>query len=490
MISLKPRSILQLTVTGFLAVTALLVIALVITARQLDGLSERSQQIISQSATAMTASRTLIQQATAMERNARQYNIVGDPEILKVYADRRQSFAEAAQQLSALNLSTKMTDLLNALVRNEALAFTVLTSGRPGRALPDNALAASPALPGSDNTLYPQLLESAYSISDLINAWTRTQLADLREEAQETRNMLTIQALTLIGAALLLAGVFTALITRPLVQIERAINRLGGGQYDSPIRITGPRDLMSLGGHLDWLRSRLGKLERQRSSFFRHVSHEFKTPLAALQESTALLKDGVVGPLNDEQKEILRIQSSNCQRLQTLIDDLLRYHRESFSVLNTMPQAVRFDRVVESVASAHELLIKSERLQLKCHLDKLTVQGNPEQLRVVVDNLLTNAIKFSPGEGIIALDLHQEADEAVLDVRDQGPGVPRNESEKVFDAFYQGKPAGKPFLKGSGLGLSIAQEYVNANGGRIRVKESAGGAHFEVRFPLPGKDAA
>src|SRR5690606_28413123 len=132
-------------------------------------------------------------------------------------------------------------------------------------------------------------------------------------------------------------------------------------------------DLSSLGSRLDWLRSRLGKLERQRSSFFRHVSHEFKTPLAAMQESSALLKDEVVGPLNAEQKEILRIQGSNCQRLQALIDDLLRYHMESFSVLNAMPREVRRGKVVEQVVAAHELTIKSERLSLRRHLERRSV---------------------------------------------------------------------------------------------------------------------
>src|SRR5690606_27517026 len=176
---------------------------------------------------------------------------VGDNEILKVYADRRQSFAGAAQELSELGLSEGMTELLNGSVRNEALAYTVLTSGT----------SSSP-----DNPLYPQLLEIAYSISDLINEWTNGQLPDIRQATEETRNLLTIQALLLISAALVLAGVFTALITRPLLQIEKAINQLGGGQYEEPIKVTGPRDLISLGGRLDWLRSRLGKLERQRSS--------------------------------------------------------------------------------------------------------------------------------------------------------------------------------------------------------------------------------
>ena len=467
---MRARSILQLTVTGFLTVTVLLIVALVITARELDGLSEQSRLIISQSAQAMTAGRSLIQQAAAMERNARQYNIVGDSEILNVYANRRKTFAAAAQQLSSLELSQDMTGLLHSLVRNEALAYNGLTSGASAEA---------------DNPLYPHLLEISYRISDLVEQWTAVQLAALREEAGETRALLTLQALLLISSALLLAGVFTALITRPLYEIEKAINQLGGGQYAKPIRIHGPRDLISLGGRLDWLRSRLGKLEQQRSSFLRHVSHEFKTPLAAMQESAALLKEGVVGPISPQQKEILEIQSHNCQRLQALIDDLLRYHSDSFSVLATMPRPLRLDRVIEEVVAAHELLLRSQRLRVERRLGRLIVEGDREQLRVVIDNLFTNAIKYSPEGGRIELALQRDRGDILFIIQDEGPGIDPEERERVFDAFYQGRSSGKPFFNGSGLGLAIVQEYVKANGGQVAAADSPRGARFELRFPAP-----
>src|SRR5690606_17085381 len=160
------------------------------------------------------------------------------------------------------------------------------------------------------------------------------------------------------------------------------------------------------------------------------------------------------------------------------------------SVLNAMPREVRLDKVVEQVVAAHELTIKSERLSLRRHLERLSVLGDPEQLRVVIDNLVTNAIKFSPLEGKVEMRLRREEGEAVFDIFDEGPGIPAADAERIFDAFYQGPPVRKPFFKGSGLGLSIAQEYVNANGGSIRALESQTGAHFQVRFQLQGRDTA
>src|SRR5688572_23629722 len=117
--SIKPRSILQLTITGFLAVTGLLIAALVVTAEQLDGLSDRSQRVISQSASAMRASRILIEQMTAMERNIRQYRILEDAEILKVYANRRITFTEVAVEVEQLKLDDEITEYVNTLLANE-----------------------------------------------------------------------------------------------------------------------------------------------------------------------------------------------------------------------------------------------------------------------------------------------------------------------------------------------------------------------------------
>src|SRR5690606_36639669 len=195
-----------------------------------------------------------------------------------------------------------------------------------------------------------------------------------------------LQALLCIGAASLAAALFIVLITRPLQQIDSAINQLGSGGYGQKIHITGPRDLQALGLRLDWLRNRLGELEQQRASFLRHVSHELKTPLAAMQEGAALLNEGVVGSLTPEQKEISRIISNNCQRLQGLIEGLLRHNSQNFEVLNAMPEPVRFDQVVDQVVEAHQLLVASGRTVIERRLEKLTVMGDPERLRVIVDN--------------------------------------------------------------------------------------------------------
>jgi two-component system sensor histidine kinase GlrK len=105
-------------------------------------------------------------------------------------------------------------------------------------------------------------------------------------------------------------------------------------------------------------------------------------------------------------------------------------------------------------------------------------------LRAVTANLVSNAIKYSPDEGMISLALRQQGDEVVLDIGDAGPGVPVEDREKVFDWFYQGEGSPRGRLQGSGLGLAIAREFVLAHGGRIEILHETGpGAHFRVTLP-------
>jgi len=186
--------------------------------------------------------------------------------------------------------------------------------------------------------------------------------------------------------------------------------------------------------------------------------------------------------LSKEQKKIICIQRKHCQRLQVLIDDLLQYQLQSFSVLEDRRSPVRLDNVVEKVIASHELIIRSCKINIVSKLNSVTVKGDAEQLRVIIDNLLTNAIKYSPGGSIVEISLKLHDGRVLFDISDEGPGIALHERDKIFSAFYQGAQHGKEFLKGSGLGLAIAREYILANKGTIELRKSVKGAHFQIYF--------
>jgi len=464
----RTRSIMQLTILGFLAVTALLISALVISARQLDTLTMSGQMTVNQSATAMRASRELIEHSGALERSARQFLILRDPALREVYDDRRESLHDTPLQLLALSQDDAITEQAGELRDVEFQAYREL-----------NAATSETSFE------YPRLLETAYELTRLTSAWVDARAAELRDQTAQSQRALNIRTLRLVCTALLLAVLFVALITRPMRRLDTAIKNLGRGEYEDRIKIGGPSDLQLLGSRLDWLRDRLQQLEQQRSEFLRHVSHELKTPLAAMQESAALMADGIAGPINEEQRTLIAILSNNCQRLLGLIEGLLRHNADSFAIVDAPPEAIKLTDLVAEIVLTHQTAAQSAGISINTQLDKIAISGDRERIRVIVDNLLSNAVKFSPQGGSIGVTMTRDGDLAHIDIVDQGPGVPEAELEKIFTPIFQGSARPREHYHGTGLGLAIAREYAERTGGKLTVfnRKAEQGACFRLSLP-------
>lgn len=315
------------------------------------------------------------------------------------------------------------------------------------------------------------------------NRLYRTETAATKAMADQAQRILFWQALALVPIAVMLAGAFTILIARPIQQIDRAIRRLGDGDFSIPIVVGGPQDLERLGRQLDWLRLRLAELEAQKAKFLQHVSHELKTPLTALREGAQLLADEVGGKLSAQQIEVAHILLQNSIHLQRLIEDLLNFNVTQLRTTALAIAPFRPDEVVREVLNTHKLAAMNKGVRFQTSLCEITMLGDREKFRIIVDNLVSNGIKYSPAEQPLILTLSADAGFLQLDVQDFGPGIEPPDRARVFDAFYQGAARYQAHVKGTGLGLSIAREYVLAHSGSIEIIENEG-AHFRVRMPL------
>jgi two-component system sensor histidine kinase GlrK len=242
--------------------------------------------------------------------------------------------------------------------------------------------------------------------------------------------------------------------------------------------------LRYLGRRLDWLRRRLEEFETQKNRFLRHVSHELKTPLTALREGAELLNDQVAGPLVPAQKQVVSIMRDNSVKLQRLIEELLDYQRALHAAASLEVKPLILDSLVAEAARAHELAAQAKGLRLSIDSQAAMVEADPEKLRSIVDNLVSNAVKFTPPGGSITVKARVQSGEAVIEVIDSGPGVPPEERDSIFNLFFRGRGKGEGTrVKGSGLGLAIARELVEAHGGHIAVVPEGSGGHFKVTLP-------
>lgn len=470
----RPDSILGLILTGYMLALLPLVLALGLAVIQVKRLAEQSQITVFQVVEAAQGGRLLSSQLTAMERSARQYLVLRDEELLDVYREAHRAFSRTLERLNALTLDKKRRQILNRLGTLERELFQIFAFPREKPVVIEVRVAD-----------FGQMLELVQKFLTQSADWVDREVRDLQRLAEAATLRLSWLIFAVIPAVIVLTGIFTVLIVRPLQHMVRAIHRLGREDFTRPIVVRGPRDLEAVGKRLDWLRSRLAELNEQKIRFLRHVSHELKTPLTALREGAELLSDQVIGPLNREQQEVAAILRGNSLQLQRLIEDLLNFNQALSRNVKLHLETIRLDQVVKEIIGTQRLAWKARKLCVIPNLAALCLPGDREKLATIVDNLLSNAIKFSPPGGTIEVELKALDSMAQLEVRDAGPGFDPRDQVRVFEAFYQGHTVADGHVKGSGLGLAIAKEYALAHQGRLEiVKLDRGGGCVRLSLPL------
>ncbi|MCA1799021.1 MAG: HAMP domain-containing protein [Xanthomonadaceae bacterium] len=462
---LNPYSITVLVTAGFLLVALPLVVAILSTHALTGQLARTTAAAFSAGVASARDAQILQEQMTATERNARQYQIVGDPVLMMLVRDRQ----------------TRMLDILDRLdahLGEPAPEAAALRSGLP--ALVD-ALALER---DTDLSGFERLHPSARALSARVNEDIDAAVVAGMRQAEETREMLLGQTALLIPLAAVIAFIFVVLIVRPIRALAKAIRQLGHGDRQSPVRVSGPADFRRLGAQLEWLRVRLAEVEQEKARFLRHVSHELKTPLANIREGSELLLDGSAGALGAQQAEIATILRDNGVSLQTSIENLLNFNAWQ----DRNAQVVRTDAdigtMLERACDAHRLAIQRNAIQMVVAHGPATWWVDEEKLQVLLDNLLSNAVKYSPQGGTIRIQIRADGDAAIIDVVDDGPGVPPDERARIFEAFFQGSRPQQGHVKGTGIGLSVVRECARMHDGHAEViTDERGGGHFRVTIP-------
>ncbi len=468
-----PKSFPMLILAGFSLAVVPLIFALVNNAVSIRELATKSQRAVFNAVQATQSSRQMIEQITGMERSVRQFSILADPQIFSVFETSHRDFLETVRRMRVLPLLPAQQRVLDRMSEIENLLFTSVAG-----------LRDQPRLVADLVDDYVSLGELARSLDAMGRESVQRETAAMQALSGEVNTFIYWQLVALIPVALFLVVGSTILILKPIRQIEDALKRIGDGDFQHPVNVSGPRDLEDLGRQIDWVRMRLMELEEQKTRFLHQVSHELKTPLSAIREGAELMADGAVGELKPAQIEVAHILHENTLRLQRLIEDLLNFHTVQFQRSGIHLEMVRLPAVIQRVADAHRLPMRAKDIRLNVNCPEIALQADENKLEVILDNLLSNAVKFSPAFGEIMISAQAHENEVVLDVTDEGQGVAPAERERVFEPFYQGKARAEASVKGTGLGLAIVREYVAAHAGRVEILDTHGqGAHFQVRLP-------
>jgi len=458
---------------AFMAVP--LLIAILTAVLQMRDLADTGQKIVAQGVTGARASQALFGQIASLERTARLYQVLSDPKLLDLYATQDEHLSATREQLHTLATGEARSTLEELGQLQQSIRNTVMSTP-----------ASSGAAAASDlSSRFTQLGALVEKVAEQSNAQVDAEVKALEARTLEARKQLFWETLLLLPLAVVAVFVLTLGVGRPLRQLDRAISELGEGRFTNAIAVSGPHDLERLGGQLEWLRQRLLELAHERNRFLRHMSHELKTPLANIREGTELLMDGAVGELDSNQREVAAILRENGIKLQRMIENLLSFSAWQTSSVGLEMTEFRLRPLVKQVLENQQLTLLSQRVRLDVRVEDVTLVADRGKIRLILENLVSNAVKYSPKGGTIHLQARATGPQLVLDVADSGPGIPLEDRGHVFEAFYTGRAARSTAVKGTGIGLSVVLEFVAAHGGTVQIVDGEfPGAHFRITMPI------
>ncbi|MFK8043088.1 sensor histidine kinase [Congregibacter sp.] len=497
-------TLLQLILLGFAAVILPLAIAIWIAIVRSEEFAITSRNAIVSVQSSTDASRQLASRINSVERSARQFFALEDLQIHAIYEGHRGDLLQLLNSMRDMpnveGAKSVLADLRDAdarLYRHISVVSSSMTeesvdprvSQAQAQILPTpfkRLTGPSPSIdskllnPRDVEVLFDTLRSKSAELIALHSQRGRELSTVLTGQVSQLRNSLVLLAALVIPLSLILAAVFLVLIRRPLRELDSSIRTLGDGALAKPVRIGGARDLTELGQRLDWLRERLVTLESQKTRFLRDVSHELKTPLTNIREASELLLYESSESSETEVATITRILHDNGLRLQSLIEELLRFGAAD---RDSEHQPLALDTLIEAIVKRQAIAVQSRRLKLRLDLESVYIHANSRQIEIVVDNLLSNAIKFAQPGGSVNMMLKRTQSDVILDVKDDGPGVPKEHRQRIFEWFFRGSEDTQALVSGSGMGLAIADEYVRLHRGTLTLPACSTGTVFRLTLP-------
>ena len=286
----------------------------------------------------------------------------------------------------------------------------------------------------------------------------------------------------LIGTCLLVGILVTSQLSKfffnPIKKLRGAMDKVAEGDFSVRLEEkSSSKEIMEIYTGFNLMAHELSSTEILQTDFVSNVSHEFKTPINAIEGYSTLLQDS--DNLDDDQREYIDKILFNTQRLSSLVGSILLLSKLENQQIPSHQVEYRLDEQVRQSIVALEPAWEQKDIEFDVELDRVSYLGNEPMMRHVWDNLISNAVKFSPNGGAVKIHLVKKLKRLIFTVEDQGPGLSEEAQKHIFDKFYQADASHKQ--EGNGLGLALVKRILTIEKGQITAENiPEGGCRFTV----------
>lgn len=476
---------------GSLAIIVVVAGVNIYTLSQLRQLSTLSTELVSNHYPAIETAKRLIASLYTQLRSEKKYLAVRDEAFLNDFDEESEEFRKTLSSLLQRESSSQGQTLLKD---TERLHDVYLTLFRDAAARQSGPLRKpSVRYENQRDVLMIQIPNALKAYGELHENRIGKVVNDSRERALRAETITRQLVILALLLGLVLAGVASYSILRPLRRLQEHIRTIGQGHFGGSLEVAAPSDLLELVETVNWMGKKLQELDDMKAEFLAHISHELRSPLASIREGTQLLLDEIPGPLSQGQRETLQIMSDSSRRLIHMISTLLDLSKIEAGMMEYRVALTDLSRVAESSMNKIHLLAEGKHVQIMIEAParRLWVPADGARIEQVLDNLLSNALKFSPNGAAIHLRLESDPKAGVVhvSVSDSGPGISSEDLPHIFERFFQGRVQGETTMAGSGLGLALAKKVVEAHEGQIWAQSDLGKGttvHFVLPLTKPG----
>lgn len=282
--------------------------------------------------------------------------------------------------------------------------------------------------------------------------------------------------------ALLATHFLSKMFFDPIKELRLGMQKIADGNFDTRLETkSSSEEIQELFAGFNMMAGKLGATEILQTDFVANVSHEFKTPINAIEGYTMLLQS--TENIDETENEYIEKILFNTRRLSSLVSNILLLSKLENQSIQTHREKYALDEQIREDILALESLWEPKDIEFDVDLDAVRYYGNKNVLHHVWSNLLSNAIKFSPNGGIIKMRLFKENERIVFIIEDNGPGLSEEAKKHLFDKFYQADTSHKE--EGNGLGLALVKNIISLCDGEISAENiECGGCRFTVTLPI------